>query len=1481
MLPGFLLDFIKEALAVISEQDICSSVLTEGRSGADVYRIKVQSRRERLNGNYIVKVCDDVQDNRELEGDKARKLYQYAANFTEHLVKVEAEQKLDGKDIIIYRQANNSVRNTIALSDLDGDHMAKYMRRVSYDLLSSLNKDRTYGGTAESFFQSLLARQLGENGRFGERMSSLLKRPEAACIPMDGEIYPNPFYFIEHIPSWSRDLPDLLFQGVVHGDLHGYNLLAMEDTYAVIDYDSVSMDSYLFFDHAYLEFSVFYDNSKNNDLKSWKAMLDRLVDCPLLKEAKPCENYKEYMVRNAVCGGIADWVHENQLEGMGDDIELQFMMARIAAGINFFCKKSCADIGKQMKVLFYIAYCFRLLLEKIKYQYNKNDVSPLCNGATSADSEKMWEDFIKFQNYVPVLITDDRYSAESFEQICGLCGMNWQMIMDIGHEQEDMYVYKSILGNVHKRAVKRINMVAGEKAEIFYRTLNVVSVRKKADSTYHGLWREYKVPVMEIIKKLLSANPQIPLVLIFDCSHDSLPFKNQMINSLCDCKLPRSTRVVSLRAPFSEELRAEIPELVDRFGWYFIEHAEADLTHVAQVCRTYLNGAAGNSEHMVNLPSINGIYTFSEQDVVNYETCIELVYAGCECTRENELEYSGLDMSEGDSQGEKFYKGNEATWNDIANHRDLDVIGDEKYKTLCGKLSDLIEGKSPRVKSAVLLHGAGAGGTTLSKRILWDFKDQVPCMRLKKYAPKVVDILLEIYQKTGKCILLSIESGSTVIADDELHKLKKLVDASNGRMVILLIKRKDASTGEQGEAVLEQLGDTMPISPIAKRFQRVFSEFAKKRENAEDRIAWLDKITGQDEYKEQRSPFFYGFYAFQEEYELFGSLMRTVQNCNHEERNLLNSLALITFFSQNIYVSFSELRLYLKPQDAAECAENIYSLLEMLPSAVSKLTIVRDRGLRLCHKVIAEKVLLILHDSKGGSQNIEDVVFEATKEYIQFMSEIYDSNDEYVSSVLKELVIDRAYIDSEERKTKFSKLVESIPLWTDRRALFDFLIEKFPDNPHYYNHLARLLAVGDKENGIIPQYEEAEKMAEKAIEVATVAKATHETTLGCIYGQWILSDIEAERKNKQRGRLSASLEELISNIQVRYSLARAQFEQSRNDIDVCDSFSYFPQINMECEIIKKIIAFDSDRNVARLLAEESVFRKWYDEHFSIATELYLMMREQLGDDVRLLKEAKYRLSEIAEDSGKKINRIFESMLGTDTAADRIRRRSLTYTLFSINGCRWNNIEKRTLQLAEKSFRKNILGRDEEHINSDVETWFELFRRTEYFQAQEAQAFIADYMEEGFRKDYLLYLMTFIMYKDGVASASEETIYRQINNAKRVARLNGMNTAREHDVYVGGNGKGCPIVPVSDVAKDEDGNMTGLEIFTGTVTEVEQTHGKIILDHLNLDVTFIPRPQSAGDDPARIFTRDDLNCPVKLNIMFSYSGLRAWNPVKVG
>lgn len=1484
-------EFVKTKLSVVSDQNIDEEILTGGRSGSDVYSIKVKSRRPRLSGYYIVKVCPPTVERDESEADKARQFYNHSPKFSEHLVKYVDRNRIDGKGVIIYQQANQSRLHATAFSVLDAECLARYTRRVSRDILSVLNQDIQTGGTVEDFFRCLLNKQLGEGGRFTPRMRELLDRPDAECVALGAAVYPNPFYFMTHIDCWSGVLPNLLlYKGAVHGDLHGLNLIASEESeesYSIIDYDSASMDSYLLFDQAYFEFSVFFDNAKDNDLKPWSAMLEQLVIPSVFQQVDPCEHYLEYMVRNAVCAGITDWVQEAGLENSRDDIELQFLLARIAAGINFFCKKNCADQGRQIKVLLFICCCLKSLFETIGYSYNTNDVSALSIASAFTDTEDLWENVFKFRNYIPVLITDDHYTASNLNELKNLCSVRWSLVVDVGPEEEEPVVYKSLLEHMKTESVKRIALLSGENAEAFDNTLNVLSIQKPAGLAYANLWRRGGKRLLSQLEKLLSSNPQVPLVLVFDCSKNALPFRNRLIDRLCDLPLPGATRFAALRAGFSEDFVSEMEDLESKHHWHFVAYPGATLLHAAKCCGLYLQQLQ-DAGHSAELPSVDGTCTFSKEDLLRFSPSIELVYAGCEDISEHELGRIGFDTSGGgDSLGEEFYKGGEATWSDIAKHRDLRLLEDRDYQNIKNRLEKLMDESSPRIKTMRLIHGAGTGGTTLSKRILWDLKQSVPCVRLKKYVPDTVSMLLEVCKKTGKRVLMTVEQGSTVITDDELNILAHQVNAENGKLLILLITRSTDPTTRrplreerEGKDVLVRLIDTM-TARIARDFLEQFSKYAAQRSNPAERVRRLEAITGDDD-NDQRTPFFYGFYAFQEEYNLLDRLQSTVAICTQNQRELLNCLALVTAYSQNICVAFSELPIILDMEDDGSGMMNLYVMKDNLPTAISKLMVIRPDGCRLCHPIIAEKLLLLLHSTEDQHAAMNDVVYPAICSYVQTLYNIYRGGNDRVDKILKELVIDRAYIDADDKKTKFSPLVEAIPKWRDKEALFRLLIEKFPENSHYYNHLARLLAFGDVGAQITPQYEAAVEEAEQAIKVAEragFATPTHRTTLGCIYGQWLIHNIREATRNKLRGRFAQKCSDLIDDIKVLYSLAREEFEHARKESEIHDSFNYFPQIHMEYQIIEQLIKFDHGRTIQQLIAQEPSFKAWYDEHFSIATELMLQMRDLQNNNPSLLKQAREGLGRISENSLNCIKADLRGLLNSNAAGYKRRRRALIYGAFVTNGCQWNGLDKGTCELAEESLRNNFIDSDDGHKNADVETWFELYRRCSYFNAAEAQHILAAYMEDGYKKNYLLFLLAFILWESGAAGASPSAVDACIREAQLLARQYGVNTAREYDCFVGTNAIGCPIVPVTDIRRDGSGNPEGLKTFTGRVTEVEYTHGKILLDRLNLEVTFIPNPTTVNQDEKRIFKREDVSCRVKLNLMFSYSGLRGWDVVK--
>jgi hypothetical protein len=532
------------------------------------------------------------------------------------------------------------------------------------------------------------------------------------------------------------------------------------------------------------------------------------------------------------------------------------------------------------------------------------------------------------------------------------------------------------------------------------------------------------------------------------------------------------------------------------------------------------------------------------------------------------------------------------------------------------------------------VHHAGACGTTLSKRVLWDLKSDYPCCRLLKYNVNTSELITELFQRTGKTVIMSVEVGSTVISETDLKKLTHSVDSANCKLVILKVERNKSNSNK---TVLEE--KIFPAFTISDMEQEIAVEFKNKfaqLTSVAERHRKLEQITADNNYIEQKSPFFYGFYTYQEEYNL-GNVFRTVEECDFEEKRLLSDLALITIFSQNVCVSFYEIceRLHMDKEK---------TLVEHFPSAILKLIVDNDKGFRICHPIIAKRVIeqIYRNDSANANLDFKAFVYVATKSYIENISQLYGNNDKTVDENLKELLIDRSYIDIEERKSKFSDLIENIPNRTEQEELFKLLIERFPDNPHYYNHLARLCASYSLDKSIVPSFEQAIYYAKKAVDIAEKSGtdiSTHYTTLGCIYSRSILHYLTTEAKDVSNNRIkhryiadnSETYPRLISKIASPCLLAEESFYNARKYNKTDDTFNFFPQINMELSIIDLLrqCSKSDNMNTKELVNTNQTFGEWYYEHHSTATELFISMRKFTDDKDSFVKTAKQKFSSVA------------------------------------------------------------------------------------------------------------------------------------------------------------------------------------------------------------------------------------------------------------
>lgn len=1461
--------YIKEELNITSDEGIKQcTMLTEGKSGAEVYRISISSRRTRDTGIYIVKMIDTASAWYELEeneASKARVIWKQRTPFQKYLVELRAEKIVDKYHVIIYRQANDSVLNTVTLEKLKTSEKAEILERVSYDLLKKWNTNINDSGNARDIFESLLTYRLKANGSFVRKISSVLVEKEANSFVLKNSIYPNPYYYIKNQEEWIDSICDMIFlKGNVHGDLHLKNIMYGKEEktqYFIIDYDAYQNDGYLFFDQAYIEVSVIFEALKKYDTQHWEEMLSLLFAKSFYETADGEKDEPLICIRNGIYHGIKKWMNEERPH-MKDSVEIQVLIGRIAAGVNYFSKGAIDDPDQLRKILQYTGECFKALFKKIDYAWNTEKISKLRYDYSKEDYvESLWENCVYYApNYVPILITDDYYSKKDYDQLEKILGIKWALVMDIGEKVgPDDFTSHIATKMKNTRNIGIYNMVSSdEQIEYSANTCTWVTVKKEPQiRTYGVLWTQCQRKINNIFEQVLSQEGLKPILFVFDIINGRAFVQKFSQCILNNYKRLEGSRVVTLGRNI---ITQDDIDTIEALGIHYFAENNANLLDLAETVYSYLPRITEETTgREVILPTIDTIEAkpLTEKELNYYESSVELVYNG--------IEGNVTDTS----LGEAFYKGEEISWLDLANGCDLKLFNNyEKKRDL---LLKAIEEDSPRVKAMKLVHGAGTGGTTLAKKLLWDLKGNVPCMRLKQYTQDTANILLEIGRRTGKRVFMTIEVGSTILNGDDLTSLLAKVNEENGKLLVLQIERSSNKEIEKNEKDEEKafikIQDTLQDN-IAREFSKKFRSMT----NDEGRKQILRNITEGNTYEwlEQRCPFFYGFYTFQEEYNL-KNIKRTVQTCNQVMKDLLSDLALVTIYSQNICIRFAELPVRLKKAGEIKAKEIMksYLLIEELDSSIRKLIISHEEGWRICHPLIAQKILCEIYEV----EDYRECIYNASLTFVMRIYELYGNKDEKVDKILKELFIDRSYIDSE--RTRFSNLIEDIDVFTKRKELFNKLIKLYPENPHYYNHMARLLV----ENSI-EKYDEPIDLLYKAIDISEEKQLNpmvHYITLGCIYCKSIYAYIREQRELQKSGRMAASLLELIENVGEKCVVAEGAFDRARHVSKKLNSYAYFPQIQMESLLIQKIVGYDKhNRPVGQLLRDEAEFRKWYNEHYGSAVQLFFEMQRHYEVYDKSYKDYLEKAKSLIESLQITTDNIKQKLNMWNEQDGKVAifcRRTYASSAYAYNGYSWDKMNEELLNAIAEGMHKNVLQSNKNNIQQgDIFYWYESYRRLSNFDAGDVIAFVNDYMLDDYEKEYLLFIMYFLQMERGLSSASE--VVRHIARCKDMIPA-GINNLSFRDAYSLST-KGSPIISCKDVSHERSGGIKGLKQFRGTITEVRgNTSGIIQIDGMNLTATFVP---SITDENGRKreFTAENITDRVTFNLMFAYSGLRAWN-----
>ncbi|MEM0905780.1 MAG: hypothetical protein AAGJ94_00345 [Pseudomonadota bacterium] len=374
-----------------------SRQLGGGKSGALVYAVDVTCAD--FAGHAILKL--DNASNAAAEERHEAKLHQMAFSdapkFAEaHLPKLLRSFHDDNHLAILSTIVNGGLEYAEPWSAAPFQPRLQVLQRLSRELLEDWNADYTLTdgmvGPAK-LLQRWLDYRLNPDD--GGRIHSLLADDEGLdplvpSIVFEGKWYPNPLAFA----LGAREIPEHLhlraITGRAHGDLHGLNILTgrvqtASPTYYLIDLAFYDNDQPLFYDHAYLELATLLTARGDVAPETWDAILSQLrrsADPDEERAGMRTDDLGLVELVRAVRGGITGWVegHEqNRLPAM----ENQYLLARVAAGLNFSHKKMSATARKM--AFTYAAANLKDFLKLNRIKWPKHGV-PFFMGEGGADT---------------------------------------------------------------------------------------------------------------------------------------------------------------------------------------------------------------------------------------------------------------------------------------------------------------------------------------------------------------------------------------------------------------------------------------------------------------------------------------------------------------------------------------------------------------------------------------------------------------------------------------------------------------------------------------------------------------------------------------------------------------------------------------------------------------------------------------------------------------------------------------------------------------------------------------------------------------------------------------------------------------------------------------------------------------------------------------------------------------------------------------
>ena len=429
-----------------------------------------------------------------------------------------------------------------------------------------------------------------------------------------------------------------------------------------------------------------------------------------------------------------------------------------------------------------------------------------------------------------------------------------------------------------------------------------------------------------------------------------------------------------------------------------------------------------------------------------------------------ELVHDGLVASDSGKEEEcsDFIHGATISWREL--DRGMDVPRDN-YSNLL----DMIRTAMTRSRTVALRlrHTPGAGGTTLARRAAWDLRSSYPVIILRSWSEVTSDRIALLAELTNLPIFAIVEGG--IFPEGQRERLFLEARSRQIRLVTLEVLR--ATNAASSTATTFALSDPMPKKEAGRFRDRYRSLAPAARHSA------LQELASNDDYDDIRSPFFFGFYAFEDEFVRIPDFVRMhMESCTSEQKLLVAFLALVSSYSQQRMPMEVLWRI-------AGQSHGRHSRLRDLIGDGGKRLVVGGSSVGIAHPKIALEILK-RHLRPSGARHSETMwkarLPDFCCEFIACIAERIPEDSHIAEELLSQIFVDRSSTRQADRSStnkaassstrqgssgytaQFAPLINSMPSTQAGRRVLETLCESFPDNPHFWNHWGVLVTCEKK-----------------------------------------------------------------------------------------------------------------------------------------------------------------------------------------------------------------------------------------------------------------------------------------------------------------------------------------------------------------------------------------------------------------------------------